>query len=230
MKKHSIYGIAAMSAMCVFLMTGCNNGVDINNEQNDIIANYAARLVVKSTKVDFTYTPDIKEPDKDMAGNDSDIEETQTDADGNVVAVKHDYTSFTDYLDMKGIDITYKDCVVADEYPNDDSALFVVEAEPGEKLVAVEYLLTNTTDNDITYSIPQDGLVFRLKVNDSKNVMSFKTLLLNDFSNMKNFVIEAGQSRTAVIVFELDEQDAQSLSTVEVRYGEGGSAMPKEKR
>ncbi len=229
MKKHSICGMAAMSAMCVFLMTGCSGDqITINNEQNDIIANYAARVIVKSTKVDFTYTPDIKEPQK--GASDDNIQETETDADGNVIEVKHDYSSFSDYLNVKGIEISYKDCVVADEYPNDDDTLFVVEAEPGEKLVAVEYSLTNTTDSDISYSIPDNGLVFRLRVNDSKSVMSFKTLLFNDFSNMKNFVIGAGETRTAVIVFQVDESDAQNLSTIDVRYGEGGSSMPKETR
>ncbi len=229
MKRHSICGLAAVSAMCVMLMTGCNNGIDINNEQNEIIANYAARLVVKATKTDYIYIPDIKEPETGVSADDN-IEETQTDADGNTVIVKHDYSAFNDYLDLKGIEISYKDCVVGSEYPNDDTTLFVVEAEPGKQLVAVEYLLTNTTDSDITYSIPQDGLIFRLKINDSKNVMSFKTLLLNDFSNMKNFVIEAGQTKTAVIVFQIDEADVQSLSKVEVRYGAGGSSLPKETR
>ena len=229
MKRHSIYGLAAMSAACVLLVTGCSKGIDINNEQNDIIANYAARLVVRATKVDYTYIPDIKEPETG-ASEDNSIEETQTDADGNIVIAKHDYSSFNDYLGLNGVEISYKGSVVDKEYPNDGTSLFVVEAEPGKELVAVEYLLTNTTDSDITYSIPQDGLVFRLKVNDSKNVMSFKTLLLNDFSNMKDFVVEAGQTKTAVIVFQLDEEDAQALSRIEVRYGEGGSSLPKESR
>ena len=227
MKKYLTRSMAAMSAMCVLLMTGCSKGIDINNEQNEIIANYAARLVVKVAKVDYTYIPDIKEPDADIS-NDDIIDETQTDADGNIIAAEHDYSPLSDYLGLDGVEITYKDCIVGDEYPNDDSSLFVVEAEPGKKLVAVEYSLTNNTDSDIVYSIPQDGLVFRLKVNGSKSVMSFKTLLLNDFSNMKNYTIGAGQTNTAVIVFQLDSEDADSLSTVEVRYGAGGSYLPKE--
>ena len=228
MKRHSICGLAAVSAMCVMFMTGCNSGIDINNEQNDIIANYVARLVVNATKVNYIYVPDIKEPETGSMVDD--VVETQTDADGNAIAVKHDYSLLNDYLDLKGVEISYKDSIVAKEYPDDGTALFVVEAEPGKQLVAVEYELTNTTDSDITYTIPQDGLIFRLKVNDSKNVMSFKTLLFNDFSNMKNFVIEAGQTKTAVVVFQVDEEDAQSLSRIEVRFGAGGSSLPKETR
>ena len=67
MKKYLTRSMAAMSAMCVLLMTGCSKEIDINNEQNEIIANYAARLVVKAAKVDYTYIPDIKEPDADIS-------------------------------------------------------------------------------------------------------------------------------------------------------------------
>lgn len=133
-------------------------------------------------------------------------------------------------MKMKGIDITYKDSVIGDEYPNDGSALFVVEAEPGKKLVAVEYYLTNNTDADITYSVSQDTPVFRLKVDSSKSVMSFKTLLLNDFSNMKDFKLAAGETKTAVIVFQIDADDAETLSKIRVRYGNGGSSLPTEPR
>ena len=159
-----------------------------------------------------------------------DNEETQTDSQGNTIAVKKDYTLLSDYMKMKGIDITYKDSVIGDEYPNDGSALFVVEAEPGKKLVAVEYFLTNNTDADITYSVSQDTPVFSLKVDSSKSVMSFKTLLLNDFSNMKDFELAAGETKTAVIVFQIDADDAEALSKIQVRYGNGGSSLPTEPR
>lgn len=230
MKKNSLRSVAVLSAMCAIFATGCSKGIDINNEQNDIIANYAARIVVRTTKVNYLYTPDIKDTQPGQADDGYDNEETQTDSQGNTIAVKKDYTLLSDYMKMKGIDITYKDSVIGDEYPNDGSALFVVEAEPGKKLVAVEYFLTNNTDADITYSVSQDTPVFRLKVDSSKSVMSFKTLLLNDFSNMKDFKLAAGETKTAVIVFQIDADDAEALSKIRVKYGNGGSSLPTEPR
>ena len=61
MKKNSLRSVAVLSAMCAVFATGCSKGIDINNEQNDIIANYAARIVVRTTKVNYLYTPDIKD-------------------------------------------------------------------------------------------------------------------------------------------------------------------------
>ena len=55
MKKNSLRSVAVLSAMCAVFATGCSKGIDINNEQNDIIANYAARLVVRTTKVNYLY-------------------------------------------------------------------------------------------------------------------------------------------------------------------------------
>lgn len=229
MKKNSFRNLAVLSALCAVLTTGCSQGIDINNEQNDIIANYAARVVVRTTKVNYLYTPDIKEPQPGTS-DDYNNEETQTDEQGNVIAAKKDYTLLSDYMKMDGVEITYKDCVISDEYPNDGTALFVVEAEPGKKLVAVEYSLTNNTDNEVTYTVPDDGVIFRLKLDNSNSVMSFKTLLLNDFSNLKNFKLAAGESRTAVIVFQVDTEDADTLSKIDVRYGKGGSSLPTERR
>lgn len=229
MRKFLIYRLAAVTALCSVLMTGCSKRIDITNEQNDIIANYAARLVVKATKVDYLYIPDIKEAQTDADENGEETQETQTDAEGNVIAAGHDYSTLSEYLDMNGIEISYKGYVLGTEYPNDDEALFVIEAEPGKQLLAVEYNLTNVTDGDITYSAPEERPVFSLKTG-SKRVMSFRTLLLNDLSNMKDFLIGAGQTKTAVIVFRIDADDVENLSSIEVRYGEGGSSLPTEKR
>ena len=186
MKKNSLRSVAVLSAMCAIFATGCSKGIDINNEQNDIIANYAARIVVRTTKVNYLYTPDIKDTQPGQADDGYDNEETQTDSQGNTIAVKKDYTLLSDYMKMKGI--------------------------------------------DITYSVSQDTPVFSLKVDSSKSVMSFKTLLLNDFSNMKDFKLAAGETKTAVIVFQIDADDAEALSKIQVRYGNGGSSLPTEPR
>ena len=225
MRQRSIYSLALSAVLCAVLATGCSKGVDLTTEQNNAIANYAARLIVKTTRVDYTYIPDIKDID-DTVDADG---ETETDENGNVIAPIHDYSVLAEYMNMEGIEITYKDCVIGKEYPDDGETLFVIEAEPGNDLVAVEYNLTNITDSDITYSVADESPVFRLRTGSS-TVMSFKNLLRNDFSNMKNFTIGAGETVTAVVVFEVDEDDASGIKEVEVLYGSGGSSLPKEHR
>ena len=225
MRKHSIYSLALSAVLCTVLATGCSKGVELTAEQNNAIANYAARLIVKTTRVDYTYIPDIKDVDDTMNVDD----ETETDENGNVIAQTHDYSVLAEYMDMEGIEITYKDCIIGKEYPDDGATLFVVEAEPGNQLVAVEYNFTNITADDITYSISGDEPVFRLKTG-SRTIMSFKNLLKNDLSNLKNFTIGAGQTVTAVVVFEVTEDVAADIKDIEVLYGNGGSSLPKERR
>ena len=226
MRQRSIYSLAVSALLCTVLATGCSKGIDLTTEQNNAIANYAARLIVKTTRVDYTYIPDIKDVDYTQ---ETDSSETETDENGNVIVPTHDYSVLSEYMNMEGIEIIYKDCVIGKEYPDDGAALFVIEAEPGSTIVAVEYNLTNITDSDITYSVPGDAPVFRLRVGDH-TVKSFKNLLKNDFSNMKNFVIGAGQTVTAVVVFEVGESEAADINSVEVLYGNGGSSLPKENR
>ena len=66
MRKHSIYSLALSAVLCTVLATGCSKGVELTTEQNNAIANYAARLIVKTTRVDYTYIPDIKDVDDTM--------------------------------------------------------------------------------------------------------------------------------------------------------------------
>ncbi len=225
MRKHSIYSLALSAVLCTVLATGCSKGVELTAEQNNAIANYAARIIVKTTRVDYTYIPDIKDVDDTMNVDD----ETETDENGNVIAQTHDYSVLAEYMDMEGIEITYKDCIIGKEYPDDGVTLFVVEAEPGNQLVAVEYNFTNITADDIIYSISGDEPVFRLKTG-SRTIMSFKNLLKNDLSNLKNFTIGAGQTVTAVVVFEVAEDEAADIKDIEVLYGNGGNSLPKERR
>ncbi len=222
MKGHAVCALVLSAILSTAMLTGCSKGVELTTEQNNVIANYAARVVVRMTKVDYTYIPDIKDVDYS-----SGTEETETDENGNVIVPTHDYSVLTEYMKMEGIEISYKDCIVGKEYPDDGQTLFVLEAEPGKQLAAVEYNITNVTDNDIIYSIPDSAPVFRLKVG-SHTVMSFKNLLKNDFSNMKDFVIEAGQTVTGVVIFQIDESDAANLKDVEVMYGNSASSLPKE--
>lgn len=132
MKKYLTRSMAAMSAMCVLLMTGCSKEIDINNEQNEIIANYAARLVVKAAKVDYTYIPDIRSRMLTYRMMILSMKQ-QTDADGNIIAAEHDYSPLSDYLGLDGVEITYKDCIVGDELSYEDSSLICGRSRTRER-------------------------------------------------------------------------------------------------
>lgn len=229
MKKHSVLKWITVMAVIMVSLSGCNSGVDLTKEENDIIANYAAKVVVRATYVDYMYIPVIKDPDE----NRGDMpQEPVTDSEGNIIIPENDYTPLADYINMPNVKISYKGCVVSREYPVDTEALFVLEADPQRQLVVVEYDITNTGETELVYSTPEDAPVFRLVVNDSTKIRSFKNILLNDFGNMDSFTVAPGETKTAIIVFQVEDDDAASLSKVEVQYGSEHRfiSLPTEKR
>ena len=216
MKKQSILKWVITMAAVMISLSGCNSGVSLTKEENDIIANYAAKVVVKTTYVDYTYIPVIREPDYSAEDY---PQEPATDPEGNIITVENDYAPLADYVDMENVKISYKGCVVGNEYPVDGDALFVLEADTGRQLVVVEYDITNTGESELVYSTPEEKPVFRLVVGNDMKVRSFKNILLNDFSSMDSFTIAPGETRTAVIVFQVQADRADTLSKVEVQYG-----------
>lgn len=217
MKRKSIYRLFA-AAFCAVFLSGCSHGVELTTEQNNIIANYAARLIVKAAYVDYTYIPDIK---------DGGFEETTTEDTRTPEEIISDnskeYNTFAQSLDMGKLLITYKDTIISDEYPVDESAIFVLPAEKGNKLIVLEFNIYNPTDESISYTTGEDIPYFRLVVDGKTTVRSFKNILPNDFSNMKDFTVEPGENTTAIIVFQVEENVAADLNQIKVQYNKNGT-------
>lgn len=219
MKRKTIYQIFAVAAFCAVFMTGCSQGVELTTEQNDIIANYAARLIARATYVDYTYIPDIKEPALQDTTEPGDTRTPEEIAEEN----EEKYKEFASFFDMGGLVVSYKDTIISDEYPVDENALFVLPAENGSKLVVVEFNMFNPMSESISYTTGDDVPVFRLVLDEKTAIRSFKNILPNDLSNMKDFTIESGESSTAIIVFQVDEEAAAKLNRIKVQYNNNGT-------
>ncbi len=204
--------------LIVLSLTGCSQSINLTAEQNDMIANYAAKVVLKMTDKDYIYIPNIVIPEP---------EEPTTPVDTRTpeeieAAYKAEYEKLSQVLDMDELEISYKDCVIADEYPLDENALFVLPVEAGKKLVVVEYNLYNPGTEAFVYTTGEEIPLFRLIVDDKTSVRSFKNILSNDFANMKNFTIEPGETVTAIVVFQIEEVQASKLSNIVVQYNNNG--------
>lgn len=218
MKRKIFYRILSVACFCVAFMTGCSQGVNLTTEQNDIIANYAARLIVRATYVDYTYIPDIK----DSFVSDTTEPEDTRPSDEIAVENEEKYEEFVKTYDMGGLIVSYKDTIISNEYPVDENALFVLPAENGHKLVVIEFNMYNPTDKSISYTTGDDVPIFRLVLDEKTTIRSFKNILPNDFSNMKDFTIEPGENSTAIIVFQVGEDAVAKLNRIKVQYSKNG--------
>ena len=99
-------------------------------------------------------------------------------------------------------------------------------------LFVVEYELYNYGADTFVYEKNDEQVVFTLEVDSKNKVRSFKNILENDLANMENMTIEAGDTATGIIVFQVDEDKLNSFKTIKMQYKYNDSyvALPEESR
>lgn len=209
-------------------LTGCES-LDYTPEQEDVIANYAANILLRHDKnYKSDYISEEETTSKEEVTKVTEEETTTVDnsvngdcnSDGsdngtNIgnISGANDVTSAL-YL-PEGVTAQYVDYDVVDQYPDDSSTdLFVMKAVENSKLLVVKFNLTNTTSQDISVNIMSSVQKFKGIVNDAKKYNAQLTLLL-DALNTYEGTLQAGTSQTLVLVYQtqLDEKnDVKSLS------------------
>ena len=233
--------MAAPLAMA-FVLAGCGMfaSLDLTEEESGLIAEYAAGLLKKydrnGTRLlnpDAIREEEVPEeipeevPEEEPAApEESTPEETMpseeepepdTEDEPEAEAVSYATATISECLGLSGIDIEYQDYELCDRYPEqpDNSWLISMAAPPGQKLVVVRFSLTNDTDDTMSCDILNAGKLYRLLVNGGKRVNETVTVLMDSFSQF-NETLDAGETQEAVLIFELDEEEASSLSSLDL--------------
>lgn len=209
-------------------LTGCDS-LDYTPEQEDVIANYAANILLRHDKnYKSDYISEEETTSKEEVTKVTEEETTTVDnsvnGDGNSDGINNDINignvssaeDVTSALHLPdGVTAQYVDYDVVDQYPDDSSAdLFVMKAVENSKLLVVKFNITNTTAQDISINIMSSVQKFKGIVNDAKKYNAQLTLLL-DALNTYEGTLQAGTSQTLVLVYQtqLDEKnDVKSLS------------------
>lgn len=219
--KKFYISIALGSVMCMLSLTGCES-VKYTEEQEDIIANYAANLLLKhDERYKYNY---ISEEDitTEAVTTDNSNFENETEAytknenvsEGNTIS---DSSSITRAFNMPdGIKVEYLDYDIADRYPSDnsDDDLFVMKSVDNYRLLVVKFRATNTTDRDIAVNMMSSNSKYKGIVNDMKKYNAQLTLLL-DALNTYEGTMTANSSKDFVLIYQTQidsKDDVKSLS------------------
>ena len=257
MKKKSLLGIILISTA---LLSGCASVPELSSEQNDMLANYLANVVVVATHKDFLYEPtilhdsniEIEDVTKQDSENESEEDTTggsdtasngtqSSDGTGNgstgnggngtssntgtgsgnqepAMSEEEMMQEFSEALGMENVRLTYLNNVICDEYPLDETAIFVLPAESNHKLLVVEFEVYNKGPYNLEYSSPEEIIHIRIKINDKTKERSFKNILPQDIANIKNWVIEPGFAKRFVVIFHLTDDEVANLNDVSIQY------------
>lgn len=230
MKKGKIIGVLAISAC---MLTGCIDSMpDMTEEQSELVAEYAADMLLK-------YSPNYHyriADEEEVASAEAEMETSQEEettqeksqpsqdlsqtGSGETVSVGAE-TSVEDgaeydlaaFFGMDQFSIMYASCEVTDAYPNAESGVgFSVTAPQGYNLLVLHYDVENLGEEAAQCDLFDQISKVSVNVNDAGYVQALSTLLTNDLTTYMED-IPAGEVADAVVVVPVEQTDLDEIQT-----------------
>lgn len=241
MKLKKYIGVfVSICAMAVF--AGCYEPLDITESEMDIVAEYAAGVLVKhgTQAKDIlldreeqeqafaamatptprpTFAPFENEEDKTSSesGEENDSQKTEqptaTEVPDNTELTMQD---LTDIIGKDDFYFCYKGYKATSLYQG--SGDLFAAAGDGKQLVVVEFEVTNRSESGATLTLNKGAskeFIYTLRTG-GKTIRPSLTLLNEDIYTSYNTDYKAGETKTCVLVFECDENMSLSNMTLTV--------------
>jgi len=136
-------------------------------------------------------------------------------------------TMISEGLGLSGATISYTNYAVGATYPQGDLVL-CVPATAGQKVVALEFDISNPTATAIVCIAASNKLAVNLLINTEAGIPESVTILKNDLINMNNVTINPGATYKAVAIFMVSDSKASNISSLSISVAiNGGSAAIK---
>lgn len=230
MKKGKIIGVLAISAC---MLTGCIDSMpDMTGEQSELVAEYAADMLLKYSP-NYHYRIADKE---EVASAETEMETSQEEettqeesqpsqdlsqtGSGETVSVGAE-TSVEDgseydlaaFFGMDQFSIMYASCEITDAYPNAESGVgFSVTAPQGYNLLVLHFDVENLGEEAAQCDLFDQISKVTVNVNDAGYVQALGTLLTNDLTTYMED-IPAGEVADAVVVVPVEQTDLDEIQT-----------------
>lgn len=144
---------------------------------------------------------DSVEPEEDpSAAESADTPQEPSDAAGVAEA-----------LGISDIQISYVDYFTSASYQQGE--YFSLDAKPGNIFVILNFNVTNNTAEEVQCDIMGKKPVFALEINDNAGIRNQVTVLSNDMSTYQG-AIGAGKTEAAILLFEVPEDTAASITSL----------------
>ena len=234
MKKGKIIGVLAISAC---MLTGCIDSMpDMTEEQSELVAEYAADMLLK-------YSPNYHyriADEEEVASAEAEMETSQEEettqeesqpsqdlsqtGSGETVSVGAE-TSVEDgseydlatFFGMEQFSIRYASCEITDAYPKAESgAGFSVTAPRGYNLLVLHFDVENLGEEAARCDLFDQISKVTVNVNDAGYVQALSTLLTNDLTTYMED-IPAGEVADAVVAVPVEQTDLDEIQTAVMR-------------
>ncbi len=211
MKKRLL--ILILTILCMAAFTGCAKVIELDAQQNDIVAEYAAGVLIRNS-----YSYKLKYPQELLTEKPTEGETESGTASEEATTGPEEETKpgqnsqLAKALGIDPVEITYSSYKIVDEYPDDPEAILTFSPQKGCKFVVLEFVLHNPTEEAVTLSTAERGIIMKAEINGSR-YNNYANLMLNDITNLKNIVVEPGKDYEGIVVFMAEEKDVSKIDS-----------------
>ena len=211
-----------VSALIACLMAGCTKATELTEEQNDIIAQYAANIIIEKS---FDYDKRYKErPSQEETASSEETSDGETTPDSTETVPEETTTAspqensiFTSALGINNVTVAYKGYNVTKEYPDNEDALFTFGAQEGYSFVVLNLTINNNGAQAVNINTYNEKPIYKIKVNN-KTYNNYANLMHNDISGLQDITIAAGSSYDAILVFMVEDEKINNVTSMQVTY------------
>lgn len=232
MKKKTIVTTICIGSL--FLSAGCGATLpELTEDQEEAIVEYAADVVMRYTRnydsklVDLSLYEEETQPEETQEAPPTEETSPQT-PDTPVVDISEEEPEgdIAQVLLPEGVTLSFTGSRAVDTYPDGDSAnpYFAMDASAGNKMLVLEFLLSNTTGETREIDLYSMAPRFTLLINDTEKVPVLATMLLDDLSTYMGS-LEAGEEVKLVLIAEVDESLAESITALRLSVSAGGNSV-----
>lgn len=232
--------IVVTTAMATALMTGCVDQMpDMTQEQTDLIAEYAANLLLKYSPnynykiVDTQELEEITEMTEEALEESTEkstetkeeqtaqesqtqVQETETgEAQQNIFTPQE--AKIAEFMDIENFEIEYVSYEVANAYPQGTSG-FAVSAPKDKMLLILHYNVSNVSEAKATCELLEKEASVYVNINDTGYRETMNTLLVNDFASyVEEFNGKETKDVVSVIAIPKETKEIESLE-LQIRF------------
>ncbi len=249
MKKKILFG--CMIFFSIFSV-GCAGTIELTDEENYMIAEYAAELLLKYDRnADLKYydaeytdaaTPMEPEQETEEAATEAvTTEEEKTDVqttdeqttesvvnEEDVSGIEADADSSFDIAEFVGEDrfsISYAYYMTLDSYPSysQEGVFIEIEAPAGYKLLVVKFDVENNTNDDQYIDMYSKDVEYNIILNNNKSAKQMLTILMDDLYTYQT-TLDASMRAETVLLFQISESIADQINDLKLRVSYQGES------
>ena len=228
-----------------FMLCGCTEYPTMKEADTDLVAEYAAGLLLKHSETSESRLMDVEEAKLVLEA------EKQKEEQEEVVQIPEEpveekeevpeklpgyetpvidnieqneeisSTLIEDAMGVETLSVQLNGYEIKDSYPDGSGSFFALDAGEGNKLLVAKITLINDTDGIVNINMLEKNISYKMSLDGNGYKFALSTMLLDDLSTFVG-TLGAGSSTELVLISEWSEELLNNMSSpmVYIKNGE----------